>query len=279
MSRINIQPIIKPVSALFKNEAAGGIVLLLTTIAALLLANSPLHTLYHDFFENEISIKLGHRTLTMTLHHFINDGLMAIFFFSIGLELKREILAGELSNFKSAMLPVAAAAGGMLFPALIFLAFNTTADVAKGWGIPTATDIAFALGVLALLGKKVPLSLKVFLAALAVADDLGAVLVIAFFYTSDISFINLFYGALFLGILLAGNFLGVRKSWFYFLFSVTGLWVAFLLSGVHATIAGVLAAFTIPSRTKIDELNYLAKLREYTAKFEKADPIDRKSVV
>src|SRR5690606_36462976 len=161
-----------------------------------------------------------------TLHHWINDGLMAVFFFVIGLELKREIMAGELSNPRDAVLPIAAGVGGMLVTALIFLAFNPSGDTNDGWGIPMATDIAFALGIVYLLGKRVPLSLKVFLTALAIADDLGAVLVIAFFYTSNIDFISLAVGAGFMVVLIGSNLLGVRNVVWYAMLGIGGLWLA-----------------------------------------------------
>src|SRR5690606_30241933 len=180
-------------------------------------------------------------------HHWINDGLMAVFFFVIGLELKRELIAGELSTPKNAILPIVAALGGMVVPALVYVFFNNGLSTMSGWGIPMATDIAFALGILYLLGDKVPLSLKVFLTALAIADDLGAVLVIAFVYTSNIDLANLLIGGLFMAVLLIANRIGVRNTVFYAIIGIGGLWFAFLLSGVHATIAAVLAAFTIPA--------------------------------
>ncbi|HUN04927.1 MAG TPA: Na+/H+ antiporter NhaA, partial [Niabella sp.] len=199
--------------------------------------------------------------LEYNLHHWINDGLMAVFFFVVGLELKREIVAGELSNPRKALLPIAAAIGGMLVPALIYLGFNPTGEVHSGWGIPMATDIAFALGVLYLLGNKIPLSLKVFLTALAIVDDLGAVLVIAFFYTSDISIANLILGLAFLLVMYLGNKMGVRSILFYAIIGIIGVWTTFLLSGVHATIAAVLAAFTIPADVKIKEGLYVSEIK------------------
>ncbi|HEY8399989.1 MAG TPA: Na+/H+ antiporter NhaA, partial [Cytophagaceae bacterium] len=209
-----------------------------------------------------------------SLHHWINDGLMAIFFFVVGLELKREIVAGELSNPRKALLPIGAAIGGMVVPATIYLIFNPSGDVHSGWGIPMATDIAFALGVIYVLGNKVPLSLKVFLTALAIVDDLGAVLVIAFFYTSDISTLSLLIGLGFVLIMYIGNKIGIRSILFYAIIGIIGVWTAFLLSGVHATIAAVLAAFTIPADMKIKENDYITKVQTYLTKFKLIDPDD-----
>ncbi|RZK72836.1 MAG: Na+/H+ antiporter NhaA, partial [Pedobacter sp.] len=194
-----------------------------------------------------------------------------IFFFVVGLELKREIVAGELSNPRKAMLPIFAAIGGMIIPALIYLFFNSKGEVQNGWGIPMATDIAFALGVLYLLGDKIPLKLKIFLTALAIVDDLGAVLVIAFFYTSDISMINLGIGVLFLISMYVGNKLGIRNMLFYAVLGICGVWTSFLLSGVHATIAAVLAAFTIPADVKLGENFYVQKIQKYLGLFQNAD--------
>jgi len=198
--------------------------------------------------------------------------LMAIFFFVVGLELKRELISGELSNPRNAALPIVAAIGGMLVPAVIYLVINPSGEATGGWGIPMATDIAFALGILSLLGDRVPVSLKVFLTALAIADDLGAVLVIAFFYTSEIDLASLLSGAGFFCLLLIGNRLGVRNVLFYGIVGVGGLWLAFLLSGVHATIAAVLMAFTIPARVRYDEITYIKKLDELQACFKNACP-------
>lgn len=275
--RLKITPIdkwvINPVNRFIGKSTTGGIVLFLAAVVALILANSPWKEAYHHFWEHKFSIGFdGKYLLDQDLHHWINDGLMAVFFFVVGLELKREIIGGELSNPKKAFLPVAAGFGGMIFPALIYLLFNSSGEAQSGWGIPMATDIAFALGVLFLLGDKVPTSLKLFLTVLAIADDIGAVLVIAFFYTSDISFTSLIIGTAFLLLLIISNLVGVRNTIYYGILGIGGLWMAFLLSGVHATIAGVLAAFTIPANVKIDEIGFSEKMKMYLEKFKKADP-------
>src|SRR5690606_21551097 len=199
---------------------------------------------------------------------------MAIFFFVVGLELKREIVGGELSNPRKALLPIGAAIGGMLVPAIIYFVLNPTGEAQNGWGIPMATDIAFALGVLYLLGNKIPLSLKVFLTVLAIVDILGAVFVIAFFYTSDIYTLSLLIGLGFVLIMYIGNKMGVRNVLFYAIIGIVGVWTAFLLSGVHATIASVLAAFTIPADMKIKENLYITKIQNYLTKFKSIDPKD-----
>jgi len=278
MNQIKNAPIDKvtyPIQKFIQNEKAGGIVLGISVIIALFLANSPWHHEYHHFFEQKFGFQFNGTTyLEYSFHHWINDGLMAIFFFVVGLELKREIVAGELSNPRKAMLPIAAAIGGMLVPALIYFGLNPSGEVHNGWGIPMATDIAFALGVLYLLGNRIPLALKVFLTALAIVDDLGAVLVIAFFYTSDISMMNLSIGLVFLLAMYLGNKMGVRSILFYAVLGMGGVWTAFLLSGVHATIASVLAAFMIPANVKIKETVLIARITKHLKRFKQADPND-----
>lgn len=262
---------IDPVSDFISNSKLGGIVLFSSAALALIIANSPFSEGFHHIWEEKFSIGIGENLISKSLHHWINDGLMAIFFFVVGLELKREILVGELKNPRLALLPIMAAIGGMIFPALIFSIFNLNGAI-DGWGIPMATDIAFALGILYLLGDRVPLSLKVFLTAIAIVDDLGAVLVIAFFYTSEIDFGSLFKGLGFLAVLIAANLAGVRNTLFYGIVGIAGVWLAFLLSGVHATIAAVLAAFTIPASTVIDENTFTSKLSQLFDQFKKAIP-------
>lgn len=266
----------RPFQELLQNQKAGGIVLGISVIIALILANSPLSHAYHHFFENKIGIHFNGRSyLEYSIHHWINDGLMAIFFFVVGLELKREIVGGELSNLRKALLPIGAALGGMLVPAIIYFVLNPVGEAQSGWGIPMATDIAFALGILYLLGNKIPLSLKVFLTALAIVDDLGAVLIIAFFYTSEISTLSLLIGLGFVLIMYIGNKMGIRNVVFYAIVGIVGVWTAFLLSGVHATIASVLAAFTIPADMKIKESLYMAKIQNFITKFKSIDPNDK----
>lgn len=271
-----IEKLTHPLQSFISQEKSGGIVLGISVILAMVLANSGLSEHYFNFFKHEIGFLFDDKPfLNYSIHHWINDGLMSIFFFVVGLELKREIVGGELSSPRKALLPIAAAIGGMVVPASIYLLLNSSGEVHHGWGIPMATDIAFALGVLFLLGKKVPLSLKIFLTALAIVDDLGAVLVIAFFYTSDISMMSLAIGLSFVLVMYAGNKLGVRSILFYAILGILGVWTAFLLSGVHATIAAVLAAFTIPADVKIKENKYIQQIQIYLARFKAADPNDK----
>lgn len=272
-----IDKLVRPIQRFIEMEKSGGIVLGISVILALVLANSGWSDIYHHFLEHKLGFNWDGQTyFEYSLHHWINDGLMSVFFFVIGLELKREIIAGQLSNIRNALLPIAAAIGGMLVPALIYLAFNPSGDVHSGWGIPMATDIAFALGVLFLLGKRIPLSLKIFLTALAIVDDLGAVLVIAIFYTSDIAWMHLAIGGGFLIAMYIGNRLGIRSILFYAILGIGGVWTEFLLSGVHATIAAVLAAFTIPADVKIKEQLFIRKIQKYLDDFKNMDPGNEK---
>ena len=264
--------LINPTKRFINNSTTSGILLFTSAFIALIISNSPWAEAYHHLWEVEFTIGFNGNNIVKSLHHWINDGLMAVFFFVVGLELKREIIAGNLSNPKNAILPIAAAVGGMVFPALIYLIFNSSGEGMSGWGVPMATDIAFALGVLYLLGDRVPLSLKVFLTALAIADDIGAVLVIAFFYTSDINFVSLFTGAIFMIVLIVSNLIGVRNTIFYGIVGIGGLWLAFLMSGVHATIAAVLAAFTIPANVKMSEAICSYKLKNLVEQFKAAKP-------
>ncbi|NCT09299.1 MAG: Na+/H+ antiporter NhaA [Flavobacteriia bacterium] len=266
--------LILPITRFINNSTTSGILLFASAIVALILANSPLKEAYHHFWEHTFSIGYDEFRITKSLHHWINDGLMSIFFFVIGLELKREIIAGSLSKPKDALLPIFAGLGGMIFPALLYLTLNSSGETNSGWGIPMATDIAFALGILYMIGDKVPTSLKVFLTALAIADDLGAVLVIAFFYTSEISSISLLIGGVFLGILIIANYIGIRNIFFYGLIGIGGLWMAFLLSGIHATIAGVIAALTIPANVKIQDKQFVEKMNKLTNNFKNSIPND-----
>src|SRR6266481_3950788 len=242
-----IKRLVRPFQEFAKLEASAGILLIGCTIAALVWANSSWAGSYFHFWHMDLTFGRLGGLLAKPLHFWINDGLMALFFLLVGLEIKRETLVGELGSFRKAALPIAAALGGMIVPAGLYVLFNHAGPGASGWGIPMATDIAFALGVLALLGDRVPTPLKVFLAALAIADDIGAVLVIAFFYTEQISWISLGVGGVFFVGLLATNRTGVRHLLIYAILGL-GLWVAFLQSGIHATVAGVLLAITIPAR-------------------------------
>lgn len=264
--------VIDPMRRFIDNSTMSGIVLFSAAAVALFMANSPWKAWYHDIWETVFSLSFGDFVVAKDLHHWINDGLMAMFFFVVGLELKREIVAGELSNPRNAIMPLVAAVGGMVVPALIYLAFNPSGEASSGWGIPMATDIAFALGILYLFGDRVPMSLKIFLTALAIADDIGAVMVIAFFYTSNIDVASLLTGLGFMVVLVVANLTGVRSTLFYGLIGIGGLWLAFLMSGVHATIAGVLAAFTIPANVKVTETYYSKILTDLLDRFKAAKP-------
>lgn len=264
-----IEKILFPFQKFIELEASSGILLLLSTIFALSWANSPWYHSYFGLWETKLSISFAGFVLEEPLIHWINDGLMALFFFIVGLEIKREMLVGELASPRKAALPIAAAIGGMIVPAGIYAALNAGKMGAPGWGIPMSTDIAFALGVLALLGKRIPLGLKVFLTALAIVDDLGAVLVIALFYTAEILWIALAAGAGLLVFLIAANIAGIRHPLIYFLLGGC-VWLAFLESGIHATVAGVLVAMTIPARARLNTDEFLGRSRALLRKIEDA---------
>jgi NhaA family Na+:H+ antiporter len=234
-----------PIVDFFETEASGGIILILATALALVWANSPWRDAYHDLWHTYAGVVLGSAGLKLSLGHWINDGLMAVFFFYVGLEIKRELLTGELASWKKAALPAMGALGGMLVPAGLYVLLNAGGTGAAGWGIPMATDIAFAIGILMLLGKRVPLGLKVFLTALAVVDDLGAVLVIAVFYTAGLSWWHLGMGLAVVAVMFLAARLGMRRRFFFAAAGVV-VWYLFLRSGVHATVAGVLTALTVP---------------------------------
>lgn len=258
-----LQPIVQFIQA----EASSGILLMAAAVIALIWANSPWAVSYTQLWQAKLTVAIGTFEISKAAILWINDGLMAVFFLLVGLEIKRELLLGQLSSFRQAALPVAAAIGGMVVPALLFLVFNPSGPAARGWGIPMATDIAFALGILALLGPRIPVGLKVFLAALAIVDDLGAVLVIALFYTSEINVAALLGAVGVFAILLIFNRLGVRKPTPYALAGLA-LWVLFLKSGVHATIAGVLLAMTIPTRVFLNARDYAEQVRTVIDEFE-----------
>lgn len=261
-----------PALQFMNREKSSGIILAIAVIIALILANSPIHEEYASLLEYHFGFIInGKPFLNFSVEHWINDGLMSLFFFMVGLELKHEFIGGELKDIKKVTMPIVAAVFGMLVPALIYTAFNFGTDVYHGWGIPMATDIAFALAVLYLLGDRIPLSAKVFLTTLAIVDDLGSVLVIALFYTSEISFLSLGVGLLFLLVMFIGNKMGIKNVWFYGIVGLGGVWVAFLMSGIHATISAVLAAMMIPADSQIAEPALAARLRKQLKRFEQTD--------
>lgn len=254
------QRVISPIFQFLQDSRAVGIVLIVCTVISMVIANSPWQEPYIRFFTNLFDAAGGHHMDFHGLHLpnswllWINDGLMALFFFLVGMEIKRELTTGELASFKKALLPALAAVGGMVAPALIYVLFNHATPYRHGWGIPMATDIAFSLGIISLLGKRVPLSLKIFLTALAIIDDLGAILTIALFYTDELHTVYLYIGAGIFALLLLLNYFRVSRMIFYFIPGIV-LWYCIFNSGIHATIAGVLLAFTVPL-TKINQLEH-----------------------
>ncbi|NIR58468.1 MAG: Na+/H+ antiporter NhaA [Gammaproteobacteria bacterium] len=259
--------ILTPFERFVRDQTAGGLVLMGCALIALVLANSPLAAGYHALIETHLTIGIGEWALDKSLHHWINDGLMALFFVLVGLEIKYELLVGDLASPRQAALPMLAAIGGMLIPAALYIVFAADGAAARGWGVPMATDIAFAIGILLLLGRRVPAGLITFLAALAIVDDLGAVIVIALFYTETLSWPALGAAAVCLGMLMIFNMAGARRPLPYFLVGVL-LWLALLKSGVHATLAGVLLAFTIPAYAKYDAGRFSAHVRELMDRFD-----------
>ncbi len=252
-----IERLLMPIDWFLRRSAAPGIMLVLATVLALVWANSPWSHIYRDLFEEtDFHIGLEAWALKKPLVLWINDALMALFFLLVGLEIKREVLLGELSSVRKAALPIAAAMGGMAAPALIYAAINWGQPGLRGWGVPMATDIAFAIGALALLGGRAPHALRIFLVSLAIVDDLGALLVIAFVYTEDVAGAYIGYAAIVMGVLSVMNWLGIR-SFLPYLLVGAWLWLFIFLSGVHATIAGVLLAMTIPAQGRADIPNFL----------------------
>ena len=252
------------------NNYAGGVILVLSSVFAMIAANTDLFASFHDIWHINADFAIGSFKLEMSLLHWVNDALMAIFFFVVGLEIKREMMVGELSSFKQASLPIFAAAGGMIFPALIYVFFNAGTPSANGWGIPMATDIAFSLGVISLLGSRIPLSLKIFLTALAIVDDIGAIIVLAIYYPShEIQFIYLIYAGFILLLLIFFNRMNLHNAALYL---VPGLflWYFVYQSGVHATIAGVALAMCIPSKSPINEVRFFVRSKYYLDKFKEA---------
>jgi NhaA family Na+:H+ antiporter len=259
--------ILTPFEEFIHRQTTSGLLLMGAAVLALVVANGPLAEDYQHLIHTYISIGIGDWVLKMTLHHWINDGLMALFFFVVGLELKREILVGELAALRNAALPIGAAIGGMVVPALIYFAINPEGDVARGWGIPMATDIAFAIGALALLASRVPKALITFLVALAIVDDLGAVMVIAVFYTDTISLGPLAAAAGLFALLVVFNNSGIRKTMPYFIVAVF-LWYALLQSGVHATLAGILGALSVPAVPKYNPERFSEHVRDLMQRFD-----------
>ncbi|PWT90119.1 MAG: Na+/H+ antiporter NhaA [Acidobacteria bacterium] len=260
-----IDHLVRPFQKFAAREASGGILLFIASVIAFVWANSQWRETYFHLWELKITIGATHN-----LEHWINDGLMAVFFFVVGLEIKRELLEGELRSVKRAMLPLMAAVGGMVIPAAVYALVNHGGSGAHGWGIPMATDIAFALGILAILGNRIPTALKIFVTALAIVDDLGAVLVIAFFYTAQLVWPSLAIAAICFLLLILANLLGVRAPAVYAVIGIV-LWVAVLHSGVHATIAGVLTALTIPTSRHIDTKQFVGVTRSVLAELEEAE--------
>jgi NhaA family Na+:H+ antiporter len=257
----------------FRTETAGGSVLLLFGIAALALANSPLAASYADLWRIPLTVGIVDHSLSLTLHQWINDGLMAVFFLLVGLEIKRELVVGELASVRKAALPIACAIGGMIAPAAIYWIFNPLGVGARGWGIPIATDIAFALGALALIAPGAPIGARVFLTALAIADDMGAVLVIATFYSQTIAWGALGIAGLLILVLFGFNAIGVRHLWPYLLVGVA-LWYFVHQSGVHSTVAGVTLAFAIPTRTRINTAQFSREARSLLDRFDQTESGD-----
>lgn len=261
--------VVTPLEEFIHKETTSGFLLMGCALLALIAANTALAETYQHFIHTKIGFNFGGWSIEKTLHHWVNDGLMALFFFVVGLELKREILVGELAEPKQAILPILAAIGGMVIPALIYFSINAGTDGVRGWGIPMATDIAFAIGALVLLASRIPKALITFLVALAIVDDLGAVIVIALFYTEQIVIEMLGIGCLLFAVLIFFNVAGIRKPLPYFLIGVL-LWLALLKSGVHATLAGVLTALAIPARPKYDPSLFSQHVKELIALFDKS---------
>ena len=256
-----------PLETFIHQQTSSGLLLMACAVVAIVVANSPLQPWYENLLHTQVTIGGGALVLSTSLHHWINDGLMALFFFVVGLEVKREMLIGELADFRQAILPIASALGGMIVPALIYTLITFNTDAVRGWGIPMATDIAFALGVVALLGDRVPKALVGLLLALAIVDDLGAVLVIAVFYTENIHFGALALAGCSTLLLVATNLAGVRRPLPYLILGVL-LWLALLKSGVHATLAGVIAALTVPPRSVCNPFIFITTMTKLTERFQ-----------
>lgn len=261
--------LLTPIEEFIHRQSTSGILLMVCAIAALILANSQWSEDYYRILQIKFTIGVEGFQLSKSIHHWINDGFMAIFFFVVGLELKREMLVGELSEPKQALLPIAAAIGGMVTPAAIYMVINPDSHTFDGWGIPMATDIAFALGTLALLGKRIPTSLLTFLVAVAIVDDLGAVIVIAIFYTESINLTALFTAMGLVVLLFTINRGGIRSTLPYILIGIV-LWIAMLKSGVHATLAGIMLAFTLPMQPKYDPKRFVSQIKDMVQRIQDA---------
>lgn len=259
------------------SQASGSIVLIIAAVTAIVWANTPWAKLYHDLSHLDIGVVFAGKTYQMGLAHWVKDGLMTLFFFVVGLEIKREVLIGELSSFRKATLPVMAAVGGCIVPALIYFSINNTGEAANGWGIPMATDIAFALGILSILGNRVPAGLKVFLTALAIVDDLIAVLVIAVFYTAQININALLTAAFFLGLFFIAVRLHARRPLIY-LFPAIGVWASLMFSGVHATVAGILVALLVPVKSGIEPEQFFNDVWHNIKYLHETGPLTRDSL-
>lgn len=264
---------LQPIQEFFKAEASGGVVLMVVAVVALLMANSQASSWFFSLWETPVQFRFGDLFLDKPLILWINDGLMAVFFLFVGLEIKRELMVGELSDLRQAAFPVFAAIGGMVVPAGLYALVNLGGEGSSGWGVPMATDIAFALGILMLMGDRVPVQLKIFLTALAIVDDLGAVAVIALFYTSKVYAVYLWWSLGIILLLMIFNRAGLRKPLFYILPGVV-LWYLVLKSGVHATVAGVVLALLIPSKARINAGQFVTLMTHYKNKFLRSDKPD-----
>ena len=256
-----IKAVRDPIRAFIHTEEVGALFLLAAAAVAIVWINSPWSESYEEFWHTKVSFDLHIFAISEDLRHLVNEGLMAVFFFVVGLEIKREVMHGELSSFRKAALPGVAAIGGMAVPALIYIFFNQSGDGVRGWGVPMATDIAFAIGVLALLGRRVPTELRVFLLALVVVDDLGAIAVVAIFYAKEVDWVNLVLGLAVFGVIAASVRLGARSIAYYIVLCVI-FWLLFLESGIHSTIAGVFVAAIVPSSPRIKREDFVAAVQD-----------------
>ncbi len=270
----SFRKILDPLEEFVHDETSGGLLLMACAVLAMVMANTGLANVYDGVLQTRFTVQLANYSVSHTVHHWVNDGLMALFFFVVGLEIKREVLVGELADIRQAALPIAAAIGGVVVPALLFFAVNSSGDAANGWAIPMATDIAFAMGALILLGNRVPKSLLGLLLAVAIVDDLIAVLVIAFFYTSTIVWGALILVGVFFLLLLCINFFGIRSPIPYLVVGAC-MWLAMMESGVHATLAGVLTAMMIPAGSKCSAPMFSKQIHELMVRFDKVHKPDK----